>query len=281
MAGRLRAAAPASTRIVLLSHGMESTDLLHLIRARKRLPLSGRVRPFADVALGRVLRQEAATRAEVDGVLCLSAVDVVHERWVGAGRVDWLPRIVVPAPLPWKPEGRRLGWVGTLDHAPNLTGLVDVLEALARREDETVRIRVVGGPKRLGAWLAGRFRNVDYLGPLDRAALESEAQSWSAFLHPIFCWPRGCSTKLASALAWGLPIVTTPQGRRGYVWRQGSLIEAESPEAFLDAVERLFEPEIGRAAARDVALAAGSSPTLVEVAERLGGFLSDVAGTAP
>ena len=65
IASEIRGFAPAASRTVLLSHGMESTDLLHLIRARKALPLSGRTRPTADIAIGRTIRAEVATAIQL------------------------------------------------------------------------------------------------------------------------------------------------------------------------------------------------------------------------
>ena len=165
-----------------------------------------------------VLLAEAEVRTHVDIVCTLSPFDEDLEKWMGTRHAAWLPRVVKSNPLPWRPFGRRLGFVGTLDHSPNLEGLVAVLEALGERELAPFNVRVIGGPSEVGAWLAARHACVDYLGAIDDTALAHEAATWSAFLNPIFCQARGCSTKLAMALGWEIPIVTTPQGRRGYVW---------------------------------------------------------------
>ena len=224
LAAALKAVAPRR-RIVVLSHGLESTDLLHNLRLRDRLPLSARRAPSPRFALGDALMVEAQARAALDAVCALTPFDADLERWLGAKRVFWLPRAVGAAPLDWRPTPGRFGFVGTLDHAPNLEGLVAVLEAL----DGAARVRVVGAPARIGRWLAARFDAVDYLGALDDADLRAEAATWNAFLHPIFLMARGASTKLATALSWRLPIVTTELGRRGYVWRRGELTIADTP----------------------------------------------------
>jgi hypothetical protein len=273
IAQRLRGLASQSTSIILLSHGLESTDLLHLLRLRHKLPLNTRVRPSADTAMGRALRIESSSREHVDAVLTLSPFDVEAERWIGARRVEWLPRVITAAPLDWRPSGLRLGYVGTLDHAPNLEGLVMVLDEFSGAFARPPNIRVVSGSTRIGAWLASRYPFVDYLGGLDADGLTGEAASWSGFLNPIFCSPRGCSTKLATAIGWQIPIVTTPQGRRGYQWRKGSLLEAENPEGFAHHAMALFDPEFAAAARVEVGHLRASSPTLSEVAARLRRFL--------
>lgn len=265
LARMLRPLLHPDSRIVLLSHGLESTDLPHTLRARRDLPLSGRFRPTGGVVLAHTHRVERTSRPYVDAVCTLSPEDAALEQRLGTVRVDWLPRLIEPAPLSWAPASDRVGLVGTLDHAPNLEGLVAVLRALPA---STVRVRVVGGPPEVGRWLSATFPAVDYLGPLDDVALRQEAASWSAFLHPLFYLSRGCSTKLATGLAWQLPIVTTRLGRRGYAWREGGVVEAETPRAFVDAALRLLDPAEA-ARCRDRVIAASTSgPTLADNAAR-------------
>lgn len=35
-------------------------------------------------------------------------------------------------------------------------------------------------------------------------------------------------------MGWGVPIVTTTAGRRGYLWRNGTLLYADTPEAMCE-----------------------------------------------
>ena len=268
LGARLRALLPPSCRIVALSHGLDSTDLVHLMRLKSQLPLSGG-RNADPGTLGRAIAVEQGFHAHLDLVCALSPSDVVLHQWLGAARVDWLPRVIRRAPLAWAPAGARFGYYGTLNHAPNLEGLTQVLDALAPRAAPSLRVRVVGAPSRLGAWLVGRYPCVDYLGPLDDAALTAEAASWNAALHPIFCHPRGCSTKLASAIGWEIPIVTTEPGRRGYEWADGALIVATSAQDFADECLRLLDPAAAEAARRDVRRLAAASPTVDAVAGRM------------
>jgi hypothetical protein len=270
LAREIRQRLPTACKIVVLSHGLESTDLLHLVRLRRRFPLSGRVRPSAAIALGQAILFENTSRAHVDLVCTLSPFDAHLEHWVGAPRVGWLPRVIEPAPLDWMPLGTRLGFVGTLDHAPNIEGLVEVLERLSSRGTAGgLRVRVIGGPTGTGHWLAQKYSLVDYLGPLDDFELREEAKTWNGFLNPIFCHPRGCSTKLGTAIAWGIPIITTVAGHRGYTWGAGTLLLAETPDAFASMCVELLDRTRAENARVGVFEVAASSPRTADVATKL------------
>ena len=275
LAAKLRDHVPESCKIVLLSHGLESTDLLHLVRTAQCLPLSPRVRPTPASALGRELLSESAFRGDIDLVVALSPSDVVLEQWVGAKRVAWLPRIVISKPLDWRPTGNRIGYLGTLDHAPNLEGLVQVLNELEERDTRQLRVRVVGRPPATGRWLARSFRSVDYLGSLDDSGLAEEASSWNAMIHPQFYCARGCSTKLATGIGWHIPIATTDLGCRGYEWKKGGFVVATSTKDFAEQSLRLLDLGVASAARKEIVELALSSPTIEEVALRLRRILSD------
>ena len=276
LAEQLRAYAPEGCKIVLLSHGLESTDLLHLIRTAQILPLSNRIRPTHASALGRELLSESSFRGDVDLVLVLSPSDVVLEQWLGAQRIEWIPRIVTSNPLDWRPTGDRIGYLGTLDHAPNLEGLVKVLTELERRDSRSMRVRVVGRPPATGRWLAHRFRSVDYLGSLDDSELAEEVSSWNAMIHPQFCCARGCSTKLATGIGWHIPIVTTELGHRGYQWTKGGFVVATNAGDFAEKSIRLLDFGVASAAREGMIEVALSSPTLDKVAMRLRRALSEL-----
>jgi len=274
VAPRIRPHLPARCRIVVLSHGLESTDLLHQVRLRAVMPSRHRFRPTIDVLLGRVLHSEQRSRQAVDAVCAISPFDCDLEQWLGTRNVGWLPRIVQPSPIAWQPAGNRFGFVGTLDHAPNFEGLLEVLKALQQTGAGSMEIRIVGGPADVGRWFHEKFPMARYLGPLDDEALGREASTWTAFIHPIFCLPRGCSTKLATGMSWQIPIVTTPQGRRGYEWSDGHLLEAETPREFVEHCLSLQDGQAARAARTDVERVVASSPGLAEVAARMRGLLA-------
>jgi len=271
LAVALRARLGTACRIVLLSHGLESVDLLHTI------PING---SRAQRRLGRRLVQERQHRAAVNHVFCLSPFEAELERWLGAPGVTALPRTIPRLPpLDWAPAGDRLGFVGTLDHPPTRDGLTKFLQAFARIAPPRLRVRVVGRPERAGRKLAAMFPHTEYLGPLDDQELEREAATWSAFLHPLFCYARGCSTKLAVAISWGLPIVTTAAGARGYTWRSGTLPMAASPEAFARLAMQMTDPGIAQAARREVGAVGRSSPTVADVAALIRAALGEPRST--
>ena len=113
---------------------------------------------------------------------------------------------------------------------------------------------------------AGPVAHVEVVGALDDAALTVEAETWTAFLHPIYCLSRGAS-KLALGLSWEIPVVTTPYGRRGYVWEEGGPLEAATPEAFVAACQAL-DPAAARRSPRRTARRGGLSDDRVRSPRR-------------
>jgi glycosyltransferase involved in cell wall biosynthesis len=260
----LRGRLAAQAKFVVLSHGLESTDFLHELRPPGGAPGPTTSRRSATLLGWRII-QEARQAQVTDHVFCLAEFETGLEHWVGARNVTVIPRIVEPSPVEWAPSGRRLGFVGTLDHPPNFEGLVLFLREFAKAGHDA-KIRVVGGPRSTGNRLAREYANLSYLGPLDDAQLRTEVATWSGFLHPIFCYARGASTKLAIAMGWELPIVTTSMGRRGYVWREGQLLEADDPARFADAAASLLVEQQALAVREQVRRVARSSPNLDEIA---------------
>jgi hypothetical protein len=255
---------PAGTRYIMLSHGLESTDFLHEMREIGGGPRSGVTKRQA-LMLGWRLVQEARQARAFDHVFCLSEFEQEIEHWLGSASVRMIPRTITRAPLNWHPEGSRLGFVGTLDHQPNREGLLLFLrayEALGGRG----QVRVVGGPESAGIALAREYRSVRYLGPLPNHLLEAEARTWNCFLHPIFCYARGASTKLATALSWELPIATTTTGYRGYTWSVGQLPTADDPQKFAALADSMLDLRRAAEAREQVREVAKSSPTIEEVA---------------
>lgn len=274
LAGGLKADDLNGVAAVGLSHGCEITDQVHLARLAQQLPLTAQqLRPHPTLALARTLRDEIVARRLLWGTIAISPFDADCERWLGTPRVCWIPRTIMPRPLERHPVMGRFGTVGTLDHAPNLEGITAVLDAMQRSGPAGLTVRVVGGPPRLGQWLAARFSCVEYLGPLNDDEAAAEARTWNGFLHPIFCLPRGCSTKLAGALAWGLPVITTPEGRRGYRWTQGGVIETETPQSFVAAMRELTNPAADAVACDAVKQAACSSPSAGCIVKSIQTFL--------
>lgn len=265
-------------RIILLSHGLASVDYLHEIRARTSGMMFAGLRRADRLMLADQLVEEVRQRAHLDGVVCLAAFEAEIERWLGARAVIDVPRTVFPAPLDWCPVDGRVGFVGRLDHPPNREALEDVLACLAARDlPGEFELRLVGLPGSLGDVLARRHRFVTYLGALGEAELQEEAASWSCFLHPIFCFARGASTKLATGAGWGLPVVTTQSGIRGYEWSSGGVRLSRDPDEFASMTLQLaFDTDARTTAASDVRKLVENSVTLAEAARRFRLFVDRV-----
>ncbi len=262
LAAELHALSPQPLHIVMLSHGLDSTDFLHeadISGASDRRP-----RRTAS-ALGRLLFTEMRERPEFAAVFCLSEVDLQIEHWLGTRRACLLPRIVEDRPLPWRPVPGRMGTVSTLDHPPNWDGLVRFCEALAAAGAADVRLRVVGGPAERGRALAAAHAGVEYLGPFDDAQLAAEAATWAVFVNPIFRYARGCSTKLAQPLSWRLPAATTRAGARGYRWDE-TVVPLANDAAELARLALPLARSPGPASRAAVERIAAASPRLADIA---------------
>ena len=273
IAAPLRDILKSDCKIVVLSHGLESTDLLHALRFKSDLPLARPQYLMGELLLGDTLLRECSYRSSLDLILCLSPFDAELERWMGARNVEWFPRIITPAPLNWNPSGNRMGFVGTLDHPPNIEGLLLFLRSVSAMAPVGIRIRVVGGPDRIGRLLTSRFPIVDFLGSLSDDDLRREASTWNCFVHPIFCYPRGCSTKLATAIGWQIPVVTTTPGHRGYDWSRGTLSVADSPDEFSDLCLKMMDVHVAQQARAKVSDVAQSSPTIASMGRKLASLL--------
>ncbi len=171
-------------------------------------------------------------------VLCVSPVEEQIENWLGARHTFMVPRTIPFSPLAFEPILNRVGFFGDLSHWPNKSGILRLCEALLKQGGyanpdhggPSIELRLVGGPEEQGRAIAAQYSFVKYLGFLPTAALEKEVAGWSFFLNPVFYYSRGVSTKLAKALAWGLPVISTIPGNRGYRWSAGAILNAAGPE---------------------------------------------------
>ena len=262
----VREVAPRRCKIVMLSHGVRSIDYMHKLRISGTIPF-GKTSKLQRLRLAEELVDENKLSRHFDHVFCLSSFEVEIERWLGVRSVSFVPRVVTSSPLDWQPRNDRLGFVGRLDHPPNLEGLMLFLEAIQRISSQGVQVRVVGSPPAAGECIANRFPFVEYLGELSDNELESEASTWSCFLHPLFCYAAGCSTKLAIALGWQIPVVTTTPGHRGYCWQEGRLPVADDPESFARLALEMLNPASASSARIEARKVAQSTPTVSEIAD--------------
>jgi glycosyltransferase involved in cell wall biosynthesis len=226
--------------------------------------------------------QEARVFTSVaDLVLCMSEVEQKIDAWLGAERSMVVPRTFEPDFIDWSPVPGRCGFVGTLNHLPNEEGIRRVLAVLERdwkEELSAVDLRVVGGPEEVGNELERAHPAVTYCGRLSQQDFREEAATWGLFLNPIWWYARGATTKLAQALNWGLPVVTSAPGRRGYTWSRGTIQIAETPEEMAALiVEVARNPERPRQLAEEARTVAQNGPTLGDLSVSLSKHLDELA----
>jgi hypothetical protein len=278
-AEQLKAAVPAGAKLILLSHGLTSVDDVH--RERIALERSGGVdlRAIGPRMVGGAILTEMKGLPFFDHVFCLAEFEVAICQWLGARSVSWWPRTIPQdCGLDWRPAGDRIGLVGTLSHPPNLEGVYKFCRALAERGGRVPRLRLVTKSAPVAAELSRRYDFVDHLGSLEGPGeLEAEAATWSAYTHPIFCFARGCSTKLATGIAWGLPVLTTAAGIRGYTWREGQLLVAPDAEEMAVLACRFLESSFAAAARVGTLKVRETSPTHPEVSRMFRDALSGLS----
>jgi hypothetical protein len=266
-------------KVILCSHGNESGDFLHEVtRFKKRIPFYRSI--FSSFVLGRLLKKEAAFRHKnLDAVLTVSPVEESIEKWLGAKHVFIVPRTVYAVFIERNPVVGRVGFIGDLSHWPNFFGIDEICKALASASSfNQVQLRLVGTPEEVGRKLAERYSFVSYLGYMNEESLLKEAASWSFFLNPVFYYSRGVSTKLTKAFGWGIPVITTSIGCRGYVWKEEQPVYAETPAEMANAIqfcstdsEKFPEVEFKL---RKLVL---SIPGIVENAQKLKEFISKLS----
>lgn len=265
-------------KVVLCSHGNESGDFLHAFtRFKDDQPFYRSF--FSSIALGRLIKKESYFRQELlDAVLTVSPVEESLEKWLGAKHVLMVPRTVNKRFLNRKIIKGRFGFIGDLTHPPNLYGMEQVCSAIESLSSyEGIDIRIVGSPSAIGEYLSSKYPFVTFLGYLDHESLEHEASTWSFFINPVFYYSRGVSTKLAKALGWGLPVITTSIGFRGYLFNSGSLVIAETANEMAKKIRgfSIDESKILNASESILELIA-SMPEHVQNAKKLDAFLNQL-----
>jgi hypothetical protein len=230
-------------KIVLLSHGNHSGDFLHLISKpiREKMFLG---KWLDRIRLGNLIATESEYRVKwLDGVVALSETEKQIENWFGARKVSFLPRRLYSDFLDLQNKTGRIGFVGRLDHPPNLQGLSLLLEEF-NRKGHVPEFRLVGAPTKNGTDIQKQFPFVQYLGELSDRDLENELKTWAFFTNPVWWYSTGSSTKLARAISWGLPIITSTAGMRGYEWKSGSLLVADSPAEMVGSlIKEAYDPQ--------------------------------------
>ncbi len=269
LASQLRASLPCKTKLILLSHGLVSVDDVHRERIARYPFANSHLKRLGPKIIGKAVLTEMKNLPFFDHVFCLSEFEVPICRWLGAPSVSWWPRTIPQGgELEWRPEGSRIGLVGTLDHPPNLEGVHLFCQAMAKIGGRVPRLRLVTRSKAVAAFLRQSYEFVDDLGPLETpGTLEAEAATWNAYVHPIFCLAMGCSTKLATGIGWGLPIISTEAGIRGYSWAEGNLLLAADADEMARLAIKIQDRKTADAAQTETMKVRSTAPTLAAVSQ--------------
>ena len=217
----------SNIKIVLMSHGNETGDFLHelTLPGQKINSLNLLLNKFR---LGTNLYEESFNRHRfIDMVCAMSYEEVAIEKWLGAKHTFFFPRVIKPVIINWKPLISRFGFVGTLNHSPNFIAVDQICQELSAQKN-TIQLIIVGAGTEQGNMLAQKYIFVKYLGALSDEDLKREVSSWLYFLNPIFWYSRGASMKLGQALGWGLPVISTKAGARGYEFKKEVLALCEN-----------------------------------------------------
>jgi hypothetical protein len=119
-----------------------------------------------------------------------------------------------------------------------------------------------------------RFPSMVYVGRLSDSELVKEVRSWAIFLNPIWWYARGASMKLGQGINWGLPILSTAPGNRGYEWKDGDVETVTTPEDMAREIHHRTQDERSiRQMAEQTRRIADSGPTYEELAERIAPYL--------
>ncbi|TDQ19367.1 glycosyltransferase involved in cell wall biosynthesis [Algoriphagus boseongensis] len=265
-------------KVILCSHGNESGDYLHeATRFQKKNSFFRGW--FSSYALGHMLKKEAEFRQKgLDAVLTVSPVEEALENWLGAKQVLMVPRTVTTQFLTRNPVAGRVGFIGDLSHAPNFFGIDEVCKAIELLPSyEGVNLRLVGAPEAVGERLAAKYPFVNYLGYMDNDSLQQEVSSWTYFLNPVFYYSRGVSTKLAKAFGWGIPVITTKIGCRGYIWRNCDPVMVDTPGTMAKAIQELSnQSESFEIESEQIRTLVTSIPDMEENSKQLALFLKQL-----
>lgn len=257
-------------KVILLSHGNHSGDFLHLINR----PIGGQSawKRFVRMCrLGVLVSTEAKWRIKhLDAVVTISETERQIENWFSAKRTLFIPRFLHTNFLTHNPVPERIGFVGRLDHPPNLQGVGILCDELVKLNTGNMKLRLVGTPQAIGESLAKKYPFIEFLGELSEADLEKEAATWCFFLNPVWWYSTGASTKLAKGISWGIPIISTTAGMRGYQWSKGELVVADTPaEMSKKIIDIITKPEQVKHWAEQTKLMAANGPDLDTLSRQL------------
>lgn len=261
-------------------------DVVAQVFERRAATAAGLRRVLLRLLARRIRTQEAAYLNRTCGVLVFSDKDVALLRDAGltapAHVVD--PLVAVPA-QPAELTGRRLLFAAAMHRPENADAarwFLDTAWPLVRQAvpDAELVIAGSGPPEGLAAGVPGVVVT-GFVADLD--ALHREAR---AAVVPLRSG-AGLKFKVAQAMLWGLPVVTTPVGAEGIVERSGreafAAVSDDPAELARACVEMLTDVQRAQAVgarARAWAMSAYDTAASIEQVLDLGESLVSAGGRA-
>ncbi|WP_228850348.1 glycosyltransferase [Aegicerativicinus sediminis] len=240
----------SSLSTVLLSHGNESGDFMHeIVKSEK-----SRVTSY--YKLGKQLVMEAKYRKNyIDQVAVVSQLEENIEYWLHSKRVTYIPRIFEPEFVQWHPVLGKVGFLADFTHLPNLHGIEMLSKELNKRVlPNNFKLVLVGVSDNRLAPIVKGSSFLEHIGYVEEDELKKEVGSWMAYLNIVLYYSKGVSTKLAKGMNMGLPIVTTPQGNRGYSLEGMEGVTAKNLNLFADIVLALSQDKIQASHVREIVM---------------------------
>jgi len=207
---------------------------------------------------GMSRRDELAIFRMSDGLITASAyeTEVVREA-LPSVPVTSFPVAAEEPRIEERGPGSGALFLGNFNHAPNLDGVewwIDAIQPRVRAslDDDSFAVRVVGTA-------SGRHR-FDWGGNADVAGwvedLADEFRAARVFVVPLR-YGAGTKGKITVAMAFGIPIVTTPIGAEGFFGATlESLVVAQTEDEFAEACVRLLVDDDHWVERREIAVAA-------------------------
>ena len=270
-------------RLVVASHNID----YELARQYARGGRSLAHRLYAGVNWRKLRREELGTYRDADGVYLCSAEDerrLLDE--IPRARTAVIPNAAdvdyyKPRPTDPPPDGLTVIFFGLLSYAPNVDGLLYFIEKVWPRVAEAypeARFKIVGGsaPRSLQLLAGPRVELTGFVPDL-RPHLAAAA----AVVVPLRLG-GGTRLKVVEAMAMGKAIVSTALGSEGIEAIPGrDLLIEDQPEAFADALNRLFDdPELAARIGQSARSLAVERYSWSDAARALEGFYRDILDAA-
>lgn len=229
------------------------------------------VRTLVNHGAGKIERLEDAVISAASATWCISAQD--RQLLAGLGReIHVIPPVAVVAPVVGRPDTQRLLLVGSFNwqaKRQNATWLAQEVWPAVRARLPDWQLHIVGaGAARLGPRVLAE-RGVSIFADVE--SVDPFFQQGGIFVVPER-QQGGVKLKTLEAAAWGLPIVSTPEGVEGTpLQNRSNCLVAGDAVAFVSAITRIAaETDLGRAlgVAANASVAAAHSKGVVHACFR-------------